>query len=145
MEESTKVRSAIQEIALGHRKRYGYRRSTAELRRRGLAVNHKRVAGRLYLDLASRLKIHGPNQLWVADMTYIQLRTEFVYLAVVLDAFSRNVVGWSLDRGLQARLPLSALRHAILNRIQRKVTVHPKSSSGNPKTETSKLPWQQRP
>jgi putative transposase len=52
-------------------------------------------------------------------MTYIQLRTEFVYLAVVLDAFSRKVVGWSLDRGLQARLPLSALKQAIVNRIQR--------------------------
>ena len=141
IEESMKVRSAIQEIALEHRKRYGYRRITAELRRRGLAVNHKRVARmmqadnllaiwncewigatdsntelEIYLNLASRLKISGPNQLWVADMTYIQLRTEFVYLAVVLDAFSRKVVGWSLDRGLQARLPLSALKQAIVNR-----------------------------
>ena len=141
IEENMKVRSAIQEIALEHRKRYGYRRITAELRRRGLAVNHKRVARmmqadnllairncewlgatdsntelEIYLNLASRLKISGPNQLWVADMTYIQLRTEFVHLAVVLDAFSRKVVGWSLDRGLQARLPLSALKQAIVNR-----------------------------
>jgi transposase InsO family protein len=138
IEESVKVRSAIQEIALEHRKRYGYRRITAELRRRGLAVNHKRVARmmqadnllairncewladsntelEIYLNLASRLKISGPNQLWVDDMTYIQLRTECVYLAVVLDAFSRKVVGWSLDRGLQARLPLSALKQAIVN------------------------------
>jgi putative transposase len=123
IEESMKVRSAIQEIALEHRKRYGYRRITAELRRRGLAVNHKRVARmmqadnllairnrawlgatdsntglEIYLNLASRLKISGPNQLWVADMTYIRLRTEFISLAVVLDAFSRRVVGWSLDR-----------------------------------------------
>jgi transposase InsO family protein len=87
-----KVRSAIQEIALEHRKRYGYRRITAELRRRGMAVNHRRVARmmqadnllairncewlgatdsntelEIYLNLASRLKISGPNQLWVAD------------------------------------------------------------------------------
>lgn len=60
--------------------------------------------------------ISGPNQLWVADMTYIRLRAEFVYLAVVLDALSRKVVGCSLDRGLQARLPLNALKQAILNR-----------------------------
>ena len=63
----------------------------------------------VYLNLASR----GPNQLWIADITYIRLKSEFVYLAVVLDAFSRKVVGWSLDRMLQARLPLGALRQAI--------------------------------
>jgi len=55
--------------------------------------------------------------LWIADITYIRLKTEFVYLAVVLDAFSRKVVGWFLDRTLQSRLlPLSALRQAILSR-----------------------------
>ena len=63
----------------------------------------------VYLNLASR----GSNQLWIADITYIRLKTEFVYLAVVLDAFSRKVVGWSLDRMLQSRLPLGALRQAI--------------------------------
>ena len=52
----------------------------------------------IYLNLASRLKVGGPNQVWIADITYIRLRTEFVYLAVVLDAFSPKVVGWSLDR-----------------------------------------------
>src|SRR6204780_2256212 len=58
----------------------------------------------------------GPNQLWVADITYIRLACEFVYLAVVLDVFSRKVVGWALDRGLRARLPLYALERAIANR-----------------------------
>jgi len=67
----------------------------------------------VYLNLASRLKVGGPNQLLIADITYIRLKTEFVYLAVVLDAFSRKVVGWSLDRMLQSRLPLGALRQAI--------------------------------
>jgi putative transposase len=141
VEECMTVRSAIQEIALEHRRRYGYRRVTAELRRRGIMVNHKQVArmmradnlleiqnrelriatGRddgleIYLNLASRMKVCGPNQVWIADMTYIRLEGEFVYLAVVLDAFSRKVVGWSLDRTLQSRLPLNALEKAIVNR-----------------------------
>lgn len=141
VEECMTVRSAIQEIALEHRRRYGYRRVTAELRRRGIMVNHKQVArmmradnlleiqnrelrfatGRddgleIYLNLASRVKVRGPNQVWIADITYIRLTGEFVYLAVVLDAFSRKVVGWSLDRTLQSRLPLNALEKAIVNR-----------------------------
>jgi transposase InsO family protein len=70
----------------------------------------------IYLNLASRMKVRGPNQLWIADITYIRLKVEFVYLAVVLDAFSRKVVGWSLDRSLQARVPLNALNQAIANR-----------------------------
>ena len=70
----------------------------------------------IYLNLASRMKLCGPNQLWIADITYIRLKTEFVYLAVILDAFSRKVVGWSLDRCLQAKLSLDALRKAIANR-----------------------------
>jgi len=70
----------------------------------------------IYLNLARRVKVCGPNQLWIADMTYVRLKTEFVYLAVVLDAFSRKVVGWSLGRTLQSRLPLNALEKAIANR-----------------------------
>ena len=62
------------------------------------------------------MTVCGPNQLWIADITYIRLKVEFVYLAVVLDAFSRKVVGWSLDRSLQARVPLNALDKAIANR-----------------------------
>ena len=132
------VRSTIQQIVLEHRRRYGYRRVTTELRRRGLIVNHKRVARlmrednllavqprtfvvttdskhefRVYLNLANRMKLTGINQLWVADITYIRLQSEFVYLAVILDAFSRKVVGWALDRTMATRLTKSALEQAI--------------------------------
>ena len=141
VEEELEVRAAIQQIALEHRRRYGYRRITAELRRRGLVINHKRVARimrednllalqprafaattdsthelQVYLNLASRLELTGVNQLWVADITYIRLQGEFVYLAVVLDAWSRKVVGWALDRTLTARLPRTALEQAIRDR-----------------------------
>jgi len=141
VEADMTLRSAIQEIALEHERHYGYRRITAELRRRGMMVNHKRVARmmrsdnlltiqnrelgqvtsrdhelQIYLNLASRMKVCGPNQLWIADITYIRLKAEFVYLAVVLDAYSRKVVGWSLARSLQARLPTSALERAIVSR-----------------------------
>lgn len=141
MEEEMAVRTAIQGIAVAHRRRYGYRRITAELRRRGLLVNHKRVARLMRADtwlavqprafvvtttsdhdlevslhLASRLTLTGMNQLWVADSTYIRLTGEFVYLAVMLDAYSRKVLGWALDRTLAARLPLAALTHALAAR-----------------------------
>jgi putative transposase len=140
-EEDMEVRSVIQQIAVEHRRRYGYRRISAELRRRGMLVNHKRVLQILrednllavqprafvvttdsdhefevYLNLASRMKLTGMNQLWVADITYIRLKKEFVYLAVILDAFSRKVVGWALDRTLAARLPIAALEQAIAQR-----------------------------
>ena len=139
--EEMELRAAIQEIFLEHRRRYGYRRIAKELRRRGLIVNHKRVERlmqtdnllalqrrayvvttnskhdfEVYLNLASRLKLTGINQLWVADITYIRLQKEFVYLAVVLDAFSRKVVGWALDRSLAASLPKAALEMAIADR-----------------------------
>jgi transposase InsO family protein len=103
-EESMEVRAAIQGIVLEHRHRYGYRRVAAELRRRGLVVNHKRVARlmrednllaverrafvtstdsdhelEVYLNLAARLTLTAINQLWVADITYIRLASEFVY------------------------------------------------------------------
>ena len=141
VEEEMEVRSAIQQIAVEHRRRYGYRRITAELRRRGMLVNHKRVARimrednllavqprafvvttdsdhelEVYLNLAGRMKLTGINQLWVADITYIRLHREFVYLAVILDAYSRRVVGWELDRTLAARLPMAALEKAIAER-----------------------------
>ena len=117
-EEETEVRSLIQQIALEHRRRYGYRRITAELHRRGVPVNRKKVARMMrddnllaiqpkrfvvttnskhecevYLNLASRMTLTGINQLWVADITYVRLKGEFVYLAVILDSFSRKVVG----------------------------------------------------
>lgn len=140
-EEEMLVRAEIQQIAIAHRRRYGYRRITAELRRRGLLVNHKRVARlmrgdnllavqprafvvttdadhewEVALNLASRLTITGINQLWVADITYIRLKREFVYLAVMLDAYSRKVVGWALERTLAARLPIAALESALAER-----------------------------
>ena len=141
VEEDMEVRSAIQQTAVEHRRRYGYRRITAELRRRGMLVNHKRVARimrednllavqprafvvttdsdhklEVYLNLAGRMKLTGVNQLWVADITYIRLHREFVYLAVILDAYSRKVLGWELDRTLAARLPIAALEKAITER-----------------------------
>jgi transposase InsO family protein len=140
-EEEMEVRSAIQTIALEHRRRYGYRRITAELHRRGMQVNHKRVARimrednllgvqperfvvttnsnhklEIYLNLASRMKLTGIHQLWVADITYIRLKGEFVYLAVILDRFSRKVVGWALDRTLGNRLAVGALEQALEKR-----------------------------
>jgi transposase InsO family protein len=148
-EEEMEVRSAIQQIALQHRRRYGYRRITAELHRRGMPVNHKRVARILrednllgmqpkqfvvttnsnhklgiYLNLAGRMKLTGINQLWVADITYIRLEWEFVYLAVVLDAFSRRVIGWALERTLEDELTLSALNMALEQRSPSPGLVH---------------------
>ena len=141
VEEEMEMRSAIQAVALEHRGRYGYRRVTRELRRRGMIVNHKRVTRLMrednllavqprawvqttnsghelvvYLNLAIRMKVNGINQLWVADITYIRLAAEFVYLAVVLDVFSRKVVGWALERTLAASLAVAALRQAIEQR-----------------------------
>jgi transposase InsO family protein len=141
VEEEMELRSLIQRIAVEHRRRYGYRRIAAELRRRGMMVNHKRVARvmrednllavqpksfvvttnsrhalEVYLNLAKRMKLTGINQLWVADITYIRLHREFVYLAVILDAWSRKVVGWELGRSLGAELPIAALQKAIAER-----------------------------
>jgi putative transposase len=126
-EEEMHVQSEIQRITLEHRWRYGYRRMTAELRRQGMLVNHKRVArimrddnliaaAQVHVNLAGRMKVTGINQLWVADITYVRLNWEFVYLAVVLDRFSRRVVGWALDRTLSSRLPLAALANALQDR-----------------------------
>jgi putative transposase len=149
VEEETEVRSAIQQIAVEHRRRYGYRRITAELGRRGMQVNHKRVVRimrednllalqpkrfkvttnsshkfEIYLNLAARMKLTGTNQLWIADITYIRLKAEFVYLAVILDGFSRKVVGWALDRTLAVRLTLGALHQAIERRQPQPGLVH---------------------
>ena len=149
VEEDMEVRSAIQQIALENRRRYGYRRITAELRRRGMQVNHKRVLRimrkdnllavrrrrflvttnsnhglEVYLNLANRMRLTGIDQLWVADITYIRLKAEFVYLAVILDGFSRQVVGWALDRTLASRLTVAALEHAIAQRRPRPGLVH---------------------
>ena len=148
-EEDMEVRSVIQQIALEHHRRYGSRRVTAELRHRGMVVNHKRIERlmrednllarqpksfvattdpdhelEVYLNLARRMKLTAINQLWVADMTYIRLRGEFVFLALVLDAFSRKVIGWALERNLTARLPWLALERAITARQPAAGLVH---------------------
>ena len=147
--EEMEVRSVMQQIVLEHRRRYGYRRVTAELRRRGLVVNHKRVQRLMRednllalkrrafvnttdskhqlgvsLNLAGRMQLTGINQLWVADITYLRLKSEFVYLAVVLDAFSRRVVGWALERNLTTGLTKRALERAIATRRPAPGLVH---------------------
>src|SRR5258705_8184252 len=78
----------------------------------------------IYLNLAARMKVSAPNQLWIADITYIRLKREFVYLAVMLDGFSRKVIGWALGRTLQTKLPLHALERAIANRQPPPGVVH---------------------
>lgn len=135
--EEMELRDAIQKVAL-EMPAYGYRRVTAALRRQNRVVNGKRVLRIMrqdnllclrrrafvgttdsqhqlpvYPNLARDLKVSGLNQLWVSDITYIRLLLEFVYLAVILDAFSRRVIGWALGRTLEAELALSALRMAI--------------------------------
>jgi transposase InsO family protein len=134
------LRDAMQQVALEF-PAYGYRRITFELNRRGFAVNHKRVLRLMradnllclrhksfvvttdsrhhlpvYPNLARDMIPNGVNQLWVADITYIRLRTEFIYLAVVLDAFSRRVIGWAVGRTLEAGLAVSALTMALRQR-----------------------------
>ena len=95
------------------------------LRRRKFVMttdsNHDRP---VYPNLAAGLELSGLNQLWVADITYIRLELEFVYLAVVLDAFSRRVIGWALDRSLEDELTLAALQMALLERKPMPGLVH---------------------
>jgi len=139
--EDMAVRAAVQEVAVAHHRRYGYRRITAELRHRGMIANRKRVLRimqednllairtrkfvrttdshhslEVFLNLAQRMELTAPNQLWVADLTYVRLQQEFVYVAVVLDAFSRRVIGWALNRSLRSTVAVEALRQALENR-----------------------------
>jgi putative transposase len=142
------LRDAIQRIALEWPS-YGRSRITAELRRRGWTVNAKRVhrllrednllcvrkrkfvvttgsnhGRKVYPNLARNLVLTGVDQLWRADITYIRLRDEFVFLAVILDAFSRRVIGWALDRNMEDELTLTALRMALSCRSIRPGLVH---------------------
>jgi putative transposase len=143
------IRAAIQKVVLAHHRRYGYRRVTADLHRQGMTINHKHVLRimqednllairyrkyvltsnsrhecEVYLNLAARMTLTGINQLWVADITYIHLRTEFVFLAVVIDRFSRKAIGWALDRTLTSRVSITALRLAIQQRKPPPGVVH---------------------
>ncbi|MGA8026934.1 MAG: IS3 family transposase [Bryobacteraceae bacterium] len=142
------LRDKMQRVAL-ESPAYGYRRITADLQRQGFEVNHKRVLRMMrednllcvrrrafivttdsrhnlpvYPNLAREITPTAINQLWVADITYIRLRTEFVYLAVVLDAFSRRVIGWALGRTLEAELAITALRMALIERQPAPGLVH---------------------
>jgi transposase InsO family protein len=142
------VRDAIQRACLAHRY-YGYRRITALLRRQGFMVSPKKIrrlmhqdnlmavrrrkfvvtteAGhrfRVHPNLAESLEVTDVNQLWVADLTYLRLEQEFAYLAVVLDAYSRRVIGWALGRSLEVRLTLDALEQAITAREPQRGLVH---------------------
>jgi len=138
--DETELRSRMQAMAL-EMPGYGYRRITAALQREGWPVNHKRVLRLMrtdnllclrhrsfvcttdsahglpvYPNLVPDLTVTGLNQLWVADITYIRLLREFVYLAVLLDAYSRRCIGWKLGRQLTADLTLAALEHALATR-----------------------------
>jgi transposase InsO family protein len=140
-EEETGVRDAIQRIALKNR-HYGHRRIASQLRREGLTVNRKRVlrlmrqdnllclrkrpfvpvttdsnhGWRVVPNLARSMELTGLDQLWVADITYIRMREEFAFLAVVLDAFSRRVIGWALEEHMLASLAVAALAMALKRR-----------------------------
>jgi putative transposase len=142
------IREAVQKTALA-RRQYGYRRVLAVLKRNGVAVGESVVRRILrndnllairkrkfvattdsahgftvYPNLAQYVLVNAINQLWVADITYLRLGREFVYLAVVLDVFSRCVVGWALGRSLQTVLPLAALNQAITKRQPGSGLVH---------------------
>jgi transposase InsO family protein len=142
------LRHAMQRLAMAHRY-YGYRRITVLLRRKGFMVGPKKVRRLMrednllairrrkfvvttdsghnfgvYPNLAQYLELSNINQLWVADMTYVRLQEEFVYLAVVLDAHSRRVIGWSLSRAMNSALVVEALEKAIMSRQPRAGFVH---------------------
>lgn len=148
-EEESRLRDALQRIALANR-HYGYRRITYALRAQGWEINHKRVARLLRLDnllairqrrfapattdskhelevsinVARRLTPTAVNQLWVADITYVRLGRSDVFLAVVMDAFSRKIIGWNVAASLTASLPLEALRAAIATRCPEPGLIH---------------------
>ena len=148
--EETELRDLVQRLALAERF-YGYRRITELVRREGWPANRKRIARimrednllavkrrafrpattrsdhdwRVWPNLARRLVPTAVNQLWVADITYVRLAEAFVYLAVILDAFSRKVVGWSMQDHLEASLALEALQMALEGReVSRGGLVH---------------------
>jgi len=142
------LRDALQRIALEFPS-YGWPRITPELKRRGWVVNHKRVYRIMrednllclrrrkfvrttdsahpfpvYPNLARGMAVMGLDQLWVSDITYIRLRAEFIYLAVILDACSRRVIGWAVGRSLEDDLALEALRQALEQRRPAPGLVH---------------------
>lgn len=148
LQQDLELRDRIQRIALDW-PAYGYRRVTAQLGRQGVEINHKCVVRLMrkdnllclrkrrfvrttdsnhgyavYPNIAGELDPERPNQLWVSDITYIRLQYEFIYLAVILDAFSRKCVGWSLGREIDTTLTLMALRMALKTREPKPGLVH---------------------
>lgn len=146
--EDVDLQDEIEKIVLEY-SGYGYRRVTRELTRRGYRVNHKRVLrimrqgdwlcrvrrrGKrttdsdhglaVYPNLLKDRAITELDQVWVADITYIRLSHEFVYLAVILDAYSRRVIGWELSRSLETSLTLAALERALRSRTVRPGLIH---------------------
>lgn len=128
---------------------YGYRRVGAELRHQGIVVNSKKIRrlmrehdlqpkrrrrfvattdsdhdGPIFPDLARGRTVGGPNQLWVADITYIAIAAGFVYLAAILDAWSRRIVGYAISRSIDARVAVAALKAAIRIRQPPKGCIH---------------------
>jgi len=147
LDADLELRHHIQKVALEWPS-YGYRRITKELRRQGREVNHKRVlrlmrednllclrkrsfirttdsnhSSAIYPNLAREMVVDGLDQLWVADLTYIRLLREFIYLAMILDAYSRKCVGWALGRSLEAEQAVEALKMALGHR-KVEATVH---------------------
>lgn len=147
--EETRLRAEIEELILEF-PGYGYRRVTQALRRLDWHVNHKRVlrlmreesllchlrrhfvpqttqsdhAGPIYPNLLPQVVLSAPNQVWVADLTYIRLQGEFVYLAAILDAWSRRCVGWQLGQQLTADLTIAALTQALERRCPPAGLIH---------------------
>ena len=153
-EAETALRDAIQRAAMKHRGN-GYRRLRVWIEEEGYRVGEKKLRRlmrednllairrrkfvvttdsdhpfRVYSNLAENLELTGINQLWVADLTYLRLRGEFVFLAVVLDAWSRRVVGWALGRSLESALPLQALNRAIAARQPQPGLMHHSDRGG---------------
>lgn len=155
--EEAELRNKIESIALEW-PRYGYRRITAELKRQGVDINHKRVSRimrenslqchvkRKFLrpkhkkrgndrfffapNLLQRKPATKLNQVWVADITYIRLEQQFAFLAVILDLYSRRVIGWALSTDMQIALPLAALEMAIKNRKPKSGCIHHSDRGG---------------
>ncbi len=148
IKEENDLQDHIEQIALEF-PRYGYRRVTHQLRREGIPVNHKRVlrimressllvvtkkkwvkttdsnhSYPIYQNLVKDFILTGINQIWIADITYIRILLGFVYLAVILDTFSRKALGYCVSKSLNAELALQALRMAIQRRTPQKGVIH---------------------
>ena len=146
-----RVVAAIKDILIKH-PRYGYRQVTSRLRRKRIAINGKRTlrlmrchglqtkslrrpkwrGGHAAGDLAnlSRFVPTGPDQLWLTDITFVRLRSRWIYLAVLIDAFSRRCIGWALGTRITAELALEALRMALVSRQPRNALVHHSDRGG---------------